>query len=135
MNGLEILLEDRIECPDLPEWLESADIKAREGKSALIPAHLTSLLSLYRRSYSQNYEAAELLAERYETGDLPCGASLTEAIKWHTYSADLGSVKSALRLARLHTWLSTASVAVWLNQALLRQLQIRLKENTLVSRI
>ena len=107
MFEVELESESNVNCPDLPEWLESADIKAREGKSALIPAHLTSLLSLYRRAYAQNYETAEMLAERYETGDLPCGASIPEAIKWHSYAAELGSVKSALRLARLHTWLST----------------------------
>lgn len=47
-----------------------------------------------------------MLAERYESGDFPRGGSLTEAIRWHEYAAEIGSVKSALRLARLNTWLS-----------------------------
>lgn len=94
------------ECPELPVWLEKADIHAREMKMELIPVHLLEILSHYRRAENKDLDCAEVLAERYESGDLPCGASLTEAIRWHEYAADIGSVKSALRLARLNTWLS-----------------------------
>ena len=94
------------ECPDLPVWLEKADIHAREMKTGLIPVHLLEILTHYRRADNQDFSSAEKLAELYETGDLPCGACLEKAIEWHEYATEIGSVKSALRLAMLKSWMT-----------------------------
>jgi|GEM_PF-1912894 len=98
------IMEMKIECPELPVWLEPADINIRDGNHEQVSPHLRELLTLYRRATTHNEECAEELAVRYETGDLPCGSCLNMASIWHAYAAELGSTKSALRLARLLLW-------------------------------
>lgn len=58
-----------MKCPDLPVWLEQAEMHVHEMNESLIPVHLLELLSHYRRAKNNNYESAEPLAERYESGD------------------------------------------------------------------
>ena len=73
------IMEMKIECPELPVWLESADINVRDGNHEQVSAHLSELLTLYRRAATHNEECAEELAGRYESGDLPCGSCLNMA--------------------------------------------------------
>lgn len=98
--------QEKIECPVLPEWLKPAEFYASQLQQELIPAHLLEIYTHYRRAHKHNYDSAEILAELYESGDLPCGACITKAAEWHEYASRLGSVKSALRLARMNLWLS-----------------------------
>lgn len=101
-----MITHENTKCPELPEWLRLAEAYALKLKHDLIPAHLVGILSHYRRALNHNFVSAEILAELYESGDLPCGACITKAAEWHEYAAKLGSVKSALRLARMKLWLS-----------------------------
>jgi len=96
--------EIKVVCPDLPVWLETAEIAVQKNQAGKVPAYICELLAMYRRAASQSVECAEDLAERYETGDLPCGSCLHTASAWHAYAAELGSTKSALRLAHLYSW-------------------------------
>lgn len=98
-----IMTDNKI-FPGYPDWLESAQFAAGEGRTDKIPEHIVGLLSLHRRAETGSTEAAEHIAEAYETGDLPCGGCVYKAAAWHNYAAEIGSVKSALRLARLNRW-------------------------------
>lgn len=92
-------------CPELPQWLKNAEQLSVDLKHSLIPDYLLELLTHYKRAANRQYNSAELIAERYESGDLPCGASIIEAVIWHKYAAEIGSIKSALRLAKMYVWL------------------------------
>ena len=90
--------------PGYPDWLEAAEFAAGEGLTDKIPAHVVEILALHRRAATGSTEAAEKIAEAYETGELPCSGCVYKAAAWHHYAAEIGSVKSALRLARLNGW-------------------------------
>ncbi|MFM9834999.1 MAG: AAA family ATPase [Methylophilaceae bacterium] len=92
------------ECPDLPTFLEKAEADAMDGNFDAIPLKLAELLTAYRRAKNGEFKFAEHFAERFESGDLPCGPDVYLAYYWHGFAAQKGSVKSATRLAQHKVW-------------------------------
>jgi hypothetical protein len=92
------------ECPDIPEFLEKAEVEVMEGNFDAVPMLTSALLSTYRNAKNRDIRAAEEFAERFESGNLPCRASTHTALKWYHYAANLGSVSAALRMAKHKLW-------------------------------
>jgi len=92
------------ECPDLPTFLEKAEADAMNGNFDAIPLNMAELLTSYRRAKNGEFKFAEHFAERYESGNLPCGGDVNAAMEWHGFAAHHGSVSSALRLAKHNSW-------------------------------
>ena len=99
------LEQNKVTFPGYPEWLEAVGLAVDKGHADQFPEHLTDLLANHHHAEAGQYDSAEVVAEQYESGDLPCGASLHQAVIWHAYAAELGSIKSALRLAQMHLWM------------------------------
>jgi len=97
---------DNIECPAMPAWLaEPERILAEEDSTFCeLPPHIQSLFNIYEEARRGDYQAAEKLAIKFESGDVPCGPDLELAMTWHRYAVQLGSASSALRLAELLVW-------------------------------
>ena len=89
----------------MPDWLKAVDKNAHSGELLSLPAVHLEALSMYRRAEDKNADCATKLAELYETGQLPFGVSYKDALRWHKYATDLGSIKSKLRLVQLYFWL------------------------------
>lgn len=97
--------KDKEECPKLPAWLAKAERLAEDSsKFYKLPQHIQTLYNLHYEAQRGDCQCAEKLAIRYESGDVPCGPSMTTAIEWHKYAVHLGSAASALRLAELLDW-------------------------------
>ena len=102
------------ECPDIPDYLEKAEVDENEGNHELIMPHLAELLSMYRCAKNGNFRQAEELAKLYESGDLPCGPNMRTAIEWLQYATQIGSVNSGLRLAKLGKWIGSVDIAYFI---------------------
>lgn len=124
------LEQNKVEFPGYPEWLEAAGIAADKGNTEQFPEYIMDLLANHHHAEAGQYDCAEFVAEQYESGDLPCGANLSQAVIWHAYAAELGSTKSALRLAQMLLWMKTETDYV--QRAL--ELANKVVSNTLANR-
>lgn len=103
------LEHNKVTFPGYPEWLEAVGVAVDKGNGDQFPEHITDLLARHHHAEAGKYDCAEVVAEQYESGDLPCGANLPQAVIWHAYAAELGSTKSALRLAQMLLWMKSDS--------------------------
>lgn len=101
------LEQNKVTFPGYPEWLVAVGVAVEKGYADQFPEHITVLLANHHHAEAGDYDCAEVVAEQYESGDLPCGANLAQAVIWHAYAAELGSTKSALRLAQMLLWMKS----------------------------
>jgi hypothetical protein len=101
------LEQNKVTFPGYPEWLDAVGVAVDKGNADQFSEHLTVLLANHHQAEAGRYDSAEVVAEQYESGDVPCGANLRQAVLWHAYAAELGSIKSALRLAQLQLWMKS----------------------------
>ncbi len=93
-------------CPEMPEWLKAISILvlAPTESDINVPADHLDILAIYRRAKMGDECCATQIAEKYESGFIPSGTSVPDALKWHEYASHLGSLRSKLRLAQLYLW-------------------------------
>ena len=94
------------ECPALPIWLGEAQCQFEEDRLTFfeLPQLIQSSFHLYQGAHKGEFQSAEKLALKFESGDVPSGPNMSLAVTWHRYAAALGSASSALRLAQLLVW-------------------------------
>lgn len=96
-----------VECPELPDWLQSAEEAFYQQNTSAIDPKSMELLALYLKARQQHVGCAEALAERYETGNVPTGMNKNKALEWHVYAMSIGSIESKLRVAQYYLWQSS----------------------------
>lgn len=95
--------------PSLPAWLQAiVDNVSKVGMSWLEeqPKQVRDIYDIYNQAHSGNGECACAMAEMFEVGEMPGGASLANAEKWYVYAANIGSARAAYRMAVLQAWQS-----------------------------
>lgn len=97
---------EMMERPAMPEWFVEAERSMAEDNTSSydMPRHLQSLYNLFSNVGYGDCSAAETIAIKYETGEMPGGLDLVLALTWHRYAVARGSSSSALRLAQLLEW-------------------------------
>ena len=106
MDNMDNQAKDKEACPELPAWLEEPERALAEDSSKFheLPQHIQTLFSLHEQAKRGDFQCAEKLAIKYESGGVPSGPDMALAISWHKYAVELGSAASALRLAELLDW-------------------------------
>lgn len=97
------------DIPPLPAWLEAMVEKESDDNMDWLQNEsvlASNMYSLFRRARQGNAEIACIIAQRFETGEVPGGVSLDDAILWYEHAAHIGSAKAAYRLAVLQAWQS-----------------------------
>jgi hypothetical protein len=116
-------VEDKIrDLPPLPSWLEAMVEKESDDTMQWLEDEsilASSMYSLFRRARQGNAETACLMAQRFETGEVPGGPSLDDAMLWYEHAAQIGSAKAAYRLAVLQAWQSPKEPLAGYDMALL----------------
>lgn len=110
------------DLPQLPVWLESMVKKESDGSMHWLddePVLASSMYSLFRRARHGNAEIACIMAQRFETGEVPGGPSIHDAMLWYEHAAKLGSAKAAYRLSVFQEWQSPKDQPAGLGMALL----------------
>ena len=110
-----------IKCPDMPKWLKAAETAVIKNKRENVTEELMSLLSLYRGAIDRNPISAGLLAERFETGEVPGLINVMDAIKWYEWAAHLGHSGSKVKVAQLYFWHSQ-------NESMIAKAKLHAKE-------
>lgn len=101
-------VEDKIrDLPPLPTWLKAMVEKESDDTMEWLedePVLASSMYSLFRRARQGDADTACIMAQRFETGEVPGGHSINDAMLWYEYAAQIGSAKAAYRLAVLQAW-------------------------------
>ena len=116
-------VEDKIrDLPSLPTWLEAMVKKESDNSMQWLenePVLASSMYSLFRRARQGSAEMACLMAQRFETGEVPGGPSIHDATLWYEHAAQLGSAKAAYRLAVFQSWQAPKDPLAGFDMALL----------------
>lgn len=96
----EVIGVKGLNYPGIPQWLINQSEKVDSDKEVTTKNsnwELKQLLSEFGEA-EHDHSIANVIASRYETGNMYGGANHTEATVWYVYAAEKGSSHAALRL-------------------------------------